>query len=156
MNVQLSERKVCALTGHRKLPADFDKNALIDCLEERILSGTDYFLCGMAQGFDLLALECLLYLRKKYKFEIEACVPYVGQELSFEAAERKRYKEFLELCDKKIVIFDSYRQGCFLARDRYMVNCADELVAYCKRETGGTAYTVREAKKQKIPVYFVE
>lgn len=156
MNIEPSERKICALTGHRELPADFDKNALIDLLEERILAGTDYFLCGMAAGFDLLALECLLYLRQKHKIKIEACIPCLGQESSFGSYERERYQKFLEACDRKTVLFDNYRQGCYHARDRYMVNCADELVAYCKRTKGGTAYTVREAGKKGIPVYYVE
>lgn len=143
---------ICALTGHRELPASFDKNALYDRLEELIGSGYDYFLCGMARGFDLLALECLLALRREFPVFIEACVPFPGQERGYGEGEKRRYREFLALCDKKTVLFDGYRDGCFLARDRYMIDRADAVLAYCTQTTGGTVYTVNYARRKGIPV----
>ena len=41
-------KKTCAITGHRELPVDFDKNALYDELENLVREGCDEFLCGMA------------------------------------------------------------------------------------------------------------
>ncbi len=145
----------CALTGHRELPEDFDKNGLCDKLELFLQNGCDRFLCGMAQGFDLEALDCLIPLRRKYRFTVEACIPYAGQGERLSAAARKRYGELLEFCDKKTVLFESYREGCFLARNRYMVDNADALLAYCKREKGGSAYTVAYAVKKGKPVVFL-
>ena len=66
--------KSCALTGHREIESGFDENRLYDKLEELIRSGYDYFYCGMAQGFDLLALGCLCDLKRKYKIFVEACI----------------------------------------------------------------------------------
>lgn len=148
-------RKTCALTGHRALPPDFDKNRLCDTLEELIKGGCDTFLCGMAEGFDLLALDCLADLRQKYKFFIEACIPFEGQELSFRDLEKARYRNLIQWCDRKTVLFESYQNGCYLVRDRYMVDCADFVLAYCTKSTGGTAYTVKYAKEKNIPVQFI-
>ncbi|MFR5889872.1 MAG: hypothetical protein ACLUFM_02695 [Lachnospiraceae bacterium] len=39
-----------------------------------------------------------------------------------------------------------------LKRNRYMVGRADACVAYCLRNSGGTAYTVRRAEEKHIPV----
>ena len=145
----------CALSGHRDLPPDFNENALYDKLEELILKGCDTFYCGMAQGFDLAALKCLVDLKQKYRIKIEACIPYAGHESRFPYAEKRRFYELLEWCDRKTVLSPVYRDGCFLARNRYMVDKSDVLLAFCQRETGGTAYTVDYAFKNKIPVIFI-
>lgn len=147
--------KSCALTGHRELEKNFNSNAVYDKLEELIINGYDYFYCGMAQGFDLLALGCLCDLKKKYRIFTEACIPYAGQETYFPAAEKKKYRALLQWCDKKTVLSDYYFDGCLLRRNRYMVDGADAVLAYCRSDTGGTAYTVNYAKKRGIPVFSV-
>ena len=144
----------CALSGHRKLPSTFNENALYDKLEELILDGCNTFYCGMAQGFDLSALKCLVDLKKKYKFYIEACIPYAGHESRFPYAEKQRFYELLEWCDRKTVLFPGYRDGCFLARNRYMVDNSDAVLVYCRQETGGTAYTANYAiNKGKATIF---
>lgn len=145
-------RMTCALTGHRDLPDAFDKNALYDALEALIRRGCDRFLCGMARGFDLAALSCLADLKQRYRITLVACVPYAGQERGFSEREKREYRTLLEGCDECIVLSPHYRAGCLLARNRYMVDRADVLFAYCTRETGGAAYTVRYAQKQNVEV----
>lgn len=142
----------CALTGHRVLPADFNEKQLLSELESLIKEGYTFFYCGMAEGFDLLALKALLTLKEIYPIEIEACVPYTGQERSFSAEMKALYRTLIDKCDKKTVFFEKYTDGCFLIRNRYMVDNADCIYAYCLRNTGGTAYTVRyaESKNKKV------
>ena len=147
--------KTCALTGHRDLPSAFCKNALYDELETLIREGYDRFLCGMAAGFDLAALECLVDLREKYKIALVACVPYRSQARGFSEQEKQRYVRLLEACDEQYILSEKYEAGCLLARNRYMVDRADLLLAYCTRETGGAAYTVRYAQKHAVPVEFI-
>lgn len=146
----------CALTGHRDLPSDFDEEGLYRRLEELAEKGCDTFFCGMAMGYDLHALRSLVELKKKYNFTIEACIPYKGHERGFPPEEKALFYELIEKCDQKTVVFEGYRNGCFLARDRYMVDCADVVLAYCKRKTGGTAYTVNYAMKSGKPVIFLQ
>ena len=146
----------CALSGHRKLPPDFNENALYYKLEELILKGCGTFYCGMAQGFDLVALKCLVDLRKKYRFWIEACIPYAGHESGFPYEEKQRFYELLEWCDQKTVFFPSYRDGCFLVRNRYMVDNSDAVLVYCQKQTGGTAYTANYAMKKGKPTIYLQ
>lgn len=148
--------QVCALTGHRDLPPEFDFNGLNDKIEELIKGGCTSFLCGMAQGFDLAALNCLVGLRQRYRLYLEACIPYRGFSRHFGLAEREEYDRLLSWCDRETVLLPAFERGCFLLRDRYMVDCADVVLAYCKRETGGTAYTVRYAEKKGVPVLFLD
>lgn len=143
----MSEGMTCALTGHRELPEGFDRSALYDALEALIREGCTTFCCGMARGFDLLALECLIDLKRRYHVRIQACIPHEGQERSFPRSERERYRSLLALCDEREVLAASYYAGCFLARNRYMAERADLVFAYCTRKTGGTAYTVRYARE---------
>lgn len=144
--------KTCALTGHRALPEGFDKNKLYDTLEEKIREGYDEFLCGMAVGFDLVALDCLVALRRAYPIRIVACIPFDGQERSFSEEDKRIYRELLTWCDEKRVLLPAYRNGCYLARNRYMVDRADHLLAYCVKDKGGAAYTVQYAKKKGLSV----
>lgn len=148
-------RSTCALTGHRELPENFNQNALLDELEKLVQNGCDTFLCGMAEGFDLCALDCLVYLKEKYKIFIEACVPFPEQDMYFSSAEKKKYRTLLAWCDKKTVLFDRYTKGCFLIRDRYMVDCCDFVFAYCEKTSGGAAYTVKYAESKNIPVVYL-
>lgn len=146
---------MCALTGHRELPADFDREALSERLYLLVEGGCDGFLCGMAPGFDLLALEQIVKLKEKRTLYVEACIPYKGHEKRLPLAERERYERLLGKCDRKTVLFDGYRNGCFLARDRYMVDCADVVLAYLVRRSGGTAYTVNYAVRKGVAVIYV-
>ncbi len=138
----------CALTGHRDLPENFDGNGLYDMLEKSISEGYDTFYCGMARGFDLFALDCLVSLGRKYSLKLIACIPYRGQENSFSAEDREKYSRLLEWCDEQVVLYPTYCYGCYHARDRYMVDNADLVIAYCVKEKGGTAYTLRYAEQK--------
>ncbi len=142
----------CALTGHRELPEDFDKDRLYDALEEEILNGCDEFFCGMAFGFDLTALDCLVKLREKYPLRLVACVPYREQDSKYSPENKLLYARLLEACDEKVMVRENKCRGCFHIRDRYMVDRADKVFAYCTKDVGGTVYTVSYAKKRGIEV----
>lgn len=141
-----------ALTGHRALPADFDRNALYDHLQALIEEGYDTFCCGMARGFDLTALACLVDLKERYHVRIEACIPYRGQDkgLPFEA--REAYRHLIQWCDVKTYLAEHYYQGCMLVRNRYMVSKSDLVFAYLTQRGGGTSFTVDYAIDRGIPV----
>ena len=51
------------------------------------------------------------------------------------------------MADEKIVLSETYYKGCMLVRDKYMAERADIMIAYCKKEKGGTAFTVNCFKK---------
>ena len=145
---------ICALTGHRSLPKNFDKNRLYDELEEMIRKGYDHFLCGMAMGFDLLALECLVDLKKKYRFMIEAYVPFEGQEQKFPPAAKLKYRELIAWCDVVRLLYQHFQDGCYIVRNRMMVDRADLLFAYCTQERGGTVFTVNYAKQKGVEIRY--
>ena len=140
----------CVFTGHRQLEEDFSKPRLKRTVEKLIKTGVTDFYNGMAIGFDLCAAECVLTLKKKYpSVQLIACVPCYGQEKYFSERDKKRYVKFLKKADKTIVLADHYYQGCMQQRDKYMVEHADCMIAYCNKNTGGAAYTVKLFQKSK-------
>ena len=136
--------RICAFTGHRSLEEDLSKSALKKQVKEMIKKGVDTFLCGMAVGFDLLAAETVLALKKKYpSVKLIACIPCYGQERFFLEEDKKRYAVLVQNADEKTVLAEHYYKGCMQKRDIYMADRADVMLAYCKKETGGAAFTVR-------------
>ena len=143
-----SANKNCVFTGHRELGEDFSKTRLKKIIEQLIQTGVENFYNGMAIGFDLLAAECVLSLRKKYpQVKLIACIPCYGQEKYFSEADKKRYVKILKKADEKVTLADHYHQGCMQNRDKYMVEHADCMIAYCNKTTGGAAYTVKIFEK---------
>ena len=123
---------------------DFKEEALKNAVKEAIKEGVEIFYCGMAMGFDLLAAETVFYLKEEFpKIRLVACVPCYGQEKSFSKEDKARYVEALKKADERIILSERYYRGCMQVRDKYMAERADMLIAYCKKETGGTAYTVK-------------
>lgn len=142
----------CAFTGHRILGTDFDYNLLDRVIYNLLQGGTENFLCGMAMGFDLAAAESLLQYKKQFDFNLVACVPCVGQEDTFSQKGREKYYKILGECGEVHVLADGYYDGCMLARDRYLVDNCDVLVAYRRRTRGGASYTVNYAAKKGVRI----
>ncbi len=142
------ENKICVFTGHRGLEADFSKKSLTKIIQNSLKSGVFTYLCGMAVGFDLLAAEILLSMKKKYpQIRLIACIPCLEQDKYFSEEDKTRYRALIEQADEEILLAERYFNGCMQARDRYMAKRADVMIAYCNRETGGAAYTVRYFQK---------
>ena len=135
----------CVFTGHRNIDENFKKKKLKRVIENFIKEDIRVFYCGMACGFDLIACEIVIHLKKKYKdVQIFACIPCLNQERTFPANEKEKYKKLIEKVDKKIYVSEeSYFVGCMHKRNRFMCDKADCMIAYCNQEKGGTAYTVK-------------
>ena len=140
--------KTCAFTGHRTLDDGFSPRKLKAEIKKLILQGVDTFYNGMAMGFDLLAAEKTLELKKKYPhIKLILCIPCYNQEKNFSPKDKERYAAIYKKADERTYISDAYYKGCMLARNRYMADRADALIAHCIKENGGAAYTVKYFKK---------
>lgn len=139
----------CVFTGHRELEDDFSLKKLKKTIKSFIEQGVTVFYNGMAMGFDMIAAERVISLRKKFpNVKLIACVPCYGQERYFSEKEKSRYVKILKKADEVVILSDHYYNGCMQARDRYMVERADKMIAYCHKKSGGAAYTVAYFKKK--------
>jgi len=147
---ELPPPKTCAFTGHRTLADGFSPRRLKREIKKLILQGVDVFYNGMAMGFDLLAAEKTLELKKKYPHvRLILCIPCYQQERNFSQKDKGRYAAIYKNADERVYVSDTYYTGCMQKRNRYMVDRADALIAHCVKEEGGAAYTVRYFKKVK-------
>jgi len=134
---------VCAFTGHRTLAEDFNQKNFEKVLSQLVKQGVSTFYCGMAVGFDTLAAEAVIKLKKKYPaLKLVACIPCVDQDKFFSPSQKEKYAKLIALADEKTTLFQRYTPGCMQARNRYMADAADILVAHLYKNEGGTAYTV--------------
>lgn len=146
---------VCALTGHRYMPNNFDEKYLCERLSFIIDAGCSCFLCGMAEGFDLVALKCLIEIKKKKEIYLKACIPFPEQDRFYREKNKRFYKRSLSLCDEIYYISQNYSKGNYHARNRYMVDSSDKLLAYCVKRDGGSFHTVNYALRLKKEVIYL-
>lgn len=157
-------QSACCFTGHRpaKLPWGYDemdprcadlKRRLRDAVDAAYDEGYRHFLCGMAQGCDLYACECVLALRDAHPdVSLEAAVPCPTQADGWPAAARARYRQLLSACDFETMVSAAYSASCMQRRDRYMVDHAAMLIAMFDGSAGGTRYTMEYAMRQGLDV----
>ena len=153
--VLINSAKTCAFTGHRTLYKNFDEKIVKKETEKLIKDGYDTFLIGMAIGFDTECFKILLEIKKEQDIKIVACVPCENQSARFNLSQKKEYEKLLSLADEKIVISKEYSKDCMKKRNEFMVNNSSALIAYLKRDYGGTSQTVKLAEKKNIKIIFV-
>lgn len=113
--------------------------------------GYDTFLSGMCEGFDLIAAEEVLNLKKEYPhIRLKCVVPFKGQAERYTQADKRRYDTILAQADEVVTLQDGYTEGCFLRRNDYLLeNSAFLMVYYDAVAVGGTFYTLKRAVEQK-------
>lgn len=157
---------IISITGHRPngLPKEYGYNLnneawtkLKEYIEATIEECYKYatpneeltLVTGMALGVDTAFWEVAAKLRKNNQnIRIEAALPFVGQEKKWTEKSQKQYKKMLSESDKVTIVseggFATYKM---MARNRYMVNKSDIIIAVICKETGGTAQCIKYAKE---------
>ncbi len=157
----------CAFTGYRpaKMPFGYDENCplaldfkkqLYNTIEMLIQLGYGHFISGGAMGMDIMAAEMVLELRKTHpEITLEMAIPFEGQAGRWDAAYRARWQRCVDEADVVTILSHEYIKGCMFARNRYMVEQAELLVAGYDGKEGGTKMTVEMAKRMRKRVCVV-
>ena len=147
----------CCFTGHRNVPVDKQKEITARTeakVRELISEGYRCFMVGGAVGYDTLAAELLFRLRdvEHMGIRVTLAYPFDGYTSGWKEEQKATYERLLPLYDERICVAAAASRGAYLQRDRYMVDASSMCIAYCTRQTGGTAYTIRYAAKTGVPV----
>lgn len=124
-------------------------------LEELYALGYRTFLSGMAEGFDIWAAQEVLGLRESGRcpdMELVAVVPFEGQPAGFTPAFRQAHESILGRAREAVVLAPRYYQGCYEARNDYLVENSSVVVCYFDGQPGGTMYTVKKARRHGLRV----
>jgi uncharacterized phage-like protein YoqJ len=145
------KEKRVAITGHRTLESDFNEQILYDLLL-KVCDQYDTFLIGMAVGFDSVCFRTLEKIRKEKNIKLVACVPCSDQSVRFSFSQKKEYERMIKSADQVIVLQDKYDFVCMHKRNKFMVDNASLLIAYKRKNTGGTVFTINYANEKNVPV----
>ena len=141
--------QTACFTGHRKNVDEEGIFMMKKAVDFALDLGIKTFLCGMALGFDSIAFDYMLKMKKERKdISLVACIPCVGQEKYFPDRERKAYFHRLKQADLVLTLSKEYYSGCMHARNRFMVDRSLCVIAYLRKEEGGTGYTVQYAREK--------
>ena len=151
----MDNEKTCCVTGHRNIPAE-QADRIRELLRQEILAairdGYTHFISGFAAGADFLFAEIVAELKKAYPITLEAAIPYPGRM----KAPDKTFQRLIRCCDTVKIHSDSYFKGCYMRRNRYMVDQFQRVIAvYDGRPYGGTAATVRYASNREVCIVLV-
>lgn len=157
--MKLSRISSACFTGHRELPDSLSpeyrelvKSADIE-LKNAYAAGARDFYTGGASGFDQIAGELVLRLKKiDPTVQLHILLPYEGYVGKQSTEERLQRNALFKEADELAPQFSHYFKGCFLLRDRALVEKADICIAYLRKSPSGTAWTVSFARQKGIPV----
>lgn len=146
---------VC-FTGHRDIPRHHAltmSSILKSTIEELISRGAQSFRAGGAMGFDTVAALCVLELKEKYPhITLDLILPCKNQTDGWNGANLRAYNYVLSRASSVEYVADSYYSGCMHERNRQLVSGSDVCVAYCRKGSGGTAYTLSYAQANNLEV----
>lgn len=150
----LQGKRCCtvAFTGRRTYrgEADDELRRVVRDLHER---GFSRFLCGMSWGFDLAAGCAVMELQQEFPYiDLVAVEPFDGFRELFSGEDRELYDRVLAAATEHVVVSDE-EVGAYMRRNDYLVDNASVVVAWWDSERhGGTAYTIRRARKSRVEV----
>lgn len=154
-----SRQNTVSFSGYRasKLPSGGEEESveireIKRNLEKEIASsytaGFDTYMVGMAEGFDLIAAECVLELKKTHPdIKLIAVVPFDDDKIHSE-----KYNEVIRSADDVKTLSKQFHKGTYLQRNEYLVDNSSKLICYYDGIAGGTEYTVDYANKKGIQV----
>jgi len=143
-------------TGHREI-----KDALIfektyKVVEDLILKGYRFFGAGGARGFDTVAAEVVLELKKKYNnIHLILVLPFDNQytaEKGWSREEIEKYHYLKSKASKVVILENGYSRGVYYRRNEHLVNFSSVCIAYQYKNSGGTAYTTNYANKKGLQI----
>jgi len=149
--------KTCCFTGHRELPTGLGRWKLSKRLEkavvEQIEKGVRFFGAGGALGFDTLAAQTVLKLKKKYlDIKLILVLPCLTQTRGWPVEDVEEYERIKAKADKVVYISQEHTKDCMFKRNRHLVDNSGVCICYKVKDSGGTAYTVDYAKAQGLEI----
>jgi len=148
--------KTCCFTGHREIPPE-KRAEIVDKLEYIIINlyqkGVRFYGAGGALGFDTLAAQTVIRLRKSCPgMKLILVLPCLTQTKRWRPEDVAEYERIKAQADKTVYTSQQYTPDCMHKRNRHLVDNSGVCVCYMTEDIGGTAYTVRYAEKQGLQI----
>lgn len=152
-------QRTCCFTGHRVIP-EKDLPGILKRTEQAVRQliehGVVFFGVGGAIGYDTEAAKLLFRLRATDYPQIKVILvyPFDGFTSRWNDGQRAEYAaRLLPQYDKTVCVAQRASREAYLERDRHLVDGSAYCIAYCTRDSGGTAYTLRYAQQEGLKIY---
>ena len=151
------KNQTCCFTGHRKIPLDQLESVtqrLRDAVLASIKDGYLYFGAGGALGFDTLAAQTVLDLKKDYpQIKLILVLPCKTQARGWKQEDIEEYNRIMKAADKVVYTSQDYYNGCMHKRNRHLVDNSSRCICFLTEKTGGTFYTVNYASEHGLTIF---
>ena len=148
--------KTCCFTGHRSLSGEEKLTAAVRLrrvIEEQIKAGIVFYGVGGALGFDTLAAQIVLDMKKEYpQLRLILVLPCEGQTRGWCSEDIAVYEDIMRRSDKVVYVSREYTPDCMHRRNRHLVDHSGTCICYLTRSGGGTAYTVDYARRKGLRI----
>lgn len=112
-----------------------------------------YFGAGGALGFDTIAAQAVLDVKRDHpQVRLILVLPCLSQADRWSDNDKAVYEEIKDKADKVVYTSQEYTKDCMFKRNRHLVDGSSVCICYLTEQTGGTAYTVKYAKKNNLRV----
>ena len=151
-------QRTCCFTGHRAIP-EKDLLGILKRTEQAVRrlieQGVIFFGVGGAIGYDTEVAKLLFRLRATDYPQIKVILvyPFEGFTSRWSDEQRAEYARLLPQYDKAVCVAQRASREAYLTRDRHLVDGAAYCIAYCTRDSGGTAYTLRYAQQEGLKIF---
>jgi uncharacterized phage-like protein YoqJ len=149
---------IVSVTGHRPPKVGgYGNNSLRSCITDNLKdalveANATLGISGMAIGVDQWFAQACLDLSIPFL----AAVPFVGQESRWPTPAQIRYRQLLAKAAEIVHVCDpGYARWKMQARNEWMVDRCDRLIAVWDGSAGGTANTVLYANKVQRTVHLI-
>ncbi len=141
--------KSCCFSGHRIVRHE-DREIIIRnlpvLLEELYANGINTFISGGALGFDTIAADEVIRLRRRHPdVRLILALPCKEQAARWTDTQKTQYDNMLSSADDVLYISERYLPGCMQKRNRFMVDNCMTIIVYIQSASSGTGYTTKYA-----------
>ena len=117
--------KTCCFTGHRSLSGEEKLKAAVRLrrvIEEQIKAGIVFYGAGGARGFDSLAAQTVLEMKKEHpQLRLILVLPCEGQTRGWRSEDIAVYEDIKRRSDKVVYVSREYTPDCMHRRNRHLV-----------------------------------
>lgn len=154
----MEKLRTCFFTGHRRLAndkIDIIKKKIAENIENLIVKyDVKNFIAGGALGFDTVAAETVIEVRKKYPhIKLFLYLPCYGQSRKWTDEQKYRYRIVLAHADEILYITKKeYTEDCMRLRNLRMIKDSFFCIAFCIMSGSGTGLTLRNAEAVNLNI----
>ena len=118
--------KTCCFTGHRSLSHEEKLKVAVrlrKIIEKQIKAGVVFYGAGGALGFDTLAAQVVLDMKKEYpQLRLILVLPCEDQTREWRSEDIAVYEDIMRRSDKVVYVSREYTPDCIHKRNRHLVD----------------------------------